>query len=105
MGGNIKFCDGCIHSGVCEELKYIRADGIDAGCPDYIYKKNFIILPCTVGDTLILHKDDKPVEEKILQVVVDKVDTLFIISGHRAVSIMDIGRSVFVKTDEEKENE
>ena len=100
----MKFCDGCIHSGVCEQVKNMRVDGIDAGCPDYIYKKNFIILPCTVGDTLILYKDDKPVEEKILQVVVDKVDTLFIISGHRAVSIMDIGRSVFVKTAKE-ENE
>lgn len=104
MGGNMKFCDGCIHSGVCEELKYIRADGVDAGCPDYIDKKMFITLPCTVGATLILYEDDKPVEEKILQVVVDKVDTFFIISGHRAISKMDIGRTVFVKTDKE-ENE
>ena len=77
---------------------------------DYLLKNGVIILPCSIGDTVYYHKtlcDGKYTvvieEDTVKRFLINRIETLAIISFNHALSCDDFGKTVFL-TREEAEN-
>ena len=74
---------------------------------DYLLKNGVIILPCSIGDTVYYHKtlcDGKYTvvieEDTVKRFLINRIETLAIISFNHALSCDDFGKTVFLTREE-----
>ena len=74
---------------------------------DYLLENGVIILPCSIGDTVYYHKtlcDGKYTvvieEDTVKRFLINRIETLAIISFNHALSCDDFGKTVFMTREE-----
>ena len=74
---------------------------------DYLLKNGVIILPCSIGDTVYYHKtlcDGKYTvvieEDTVKRFLINRIETVAMISFNHALSCADFGKTVFMTREE-----